>query len=207
MRTGFAIVGIALALSGCDQLFGSGNNNNKGSTDAGADAGPVDGGPDMAHYTGGDIPLGATVHRLLAGESANVPSGALAAYAVTWSNGSFLLQWTGPGGQPGTRFTGSVWTRGTFTAAVPGCGGGCAFGPTDYFSQATPVPSGGQRIDFDTAASANVLGLAFSVDTEPVYFELLVAGQPATQVTYYPDTDFGGQTNMPMEMPFGLTTQ
>jgi hypothetical protein len=202
---------LALAGAGCDLLFPKMPDAGRPSADGAATDGAVDAGtsdgPDMAHYAGGDVPVGATPYRLDPEVNAEVPPGAPVAYAITYSAGAFRLQWIGAGATAGSRFTGSIWTRGQFTGIAPGCQGSCVFDSGDYLSQPTPAPSGGQRLDFDTPAPTNVTGLDFTVSSEPVYFNLLVDGQSAAVVTYFPDTDLGGQTRNPNESPFALSTQ
>jgi hypothetical protein len=199
------LAALAAGTCGCDVLFPKGNVDGGGGG-APLDAAVIDSGPDMAHPVGGDLPASAAVYRIIAGANADVPSGAPVAYAITYSGGAYRLEWIGSGAPIGDHFSGSIWTRGSFTTITPGCSGHCEFSSGDWLSQPTAVASGGQRLDFDTLAPQSTTGLDFVVDTEPVYFQLLVAGQPSPGATWYPDTDFGVTRN-PGEMPFGLSTQ
>jgi hypothetical protein len=75
------------------------------------------------------------------------------------------------------RFTGSVWTAGHFLAFSPGCDdGSCDLEDGDYVSGVESAPGGGERIDWDTLAKDGWDGFSFTVDDQPLYFQVNVDG-------------------------------
>jgi hypothetical protein len=166
------------------------------------------GGP--AHpYVGGAIPTGAVVHRILNGASTIVNPGSQAGFGITSNSGStFRLVWTGDAATSGSyrAFYGSVWTQGTFTSVTRGCFQSfCPLESDDVVSTAVQLANG-QRIDFDASTTNGLDGFDFTVDDEPVYFDLIIDGGRYPDLVLFPATDNGGQVSRVASIPFGLTT-
>jgi hypothetical protein len=159
---------------------------------------------------GGSVPSGAVVHRILPGASTIVQPGAQAGYGITANTGgSYRLVWTGDAGASGTwrEFWGSVYTPGRFLQIVPGCNGGiCQLESNDSLTGAIQT-GGGQRIDFDAFAADGLDGFDFIVDTEPVYFDLIIDNARYPNLVFFPATDNGGAISNVAAIPFGLTTR
>jgi hypothetical protein len=100
--------------------------------------------------------------------------------------GSYRFRWTSDnlvrhGGV--RRFHGSVWTAGHFLSVVPGCqDASCPLETDDYLSAVQSAPGGGERIDWDTLAKDGWDGFSFTVDAQPMYFDVNVDGRPRPEV-------------------------
>ena len=158
---------------------------------------------------GGPLPSGAPVHSILAGAGVTVAPGQQAGYAITAnSGGSYRFFWTGDSKVSGTysEFWGTVWTAGNFTSITPGCAGGiCALEADDFVGTSTSV-NGGNEIDFDTFATDGLDGFDFVVDTQPVYFNMVIDGTAYPSLVFFTDAS-SGQIANPAALPFGLTVQ
>lgn len=160
-------------------------------------------------HHGGALPSGAPLYQSAPGAPVTL-SADEAGYAITTSAGlSYRAVWTGSTGANNDfrHFFGSIWTAGHFTSVDPGCGGHCALEASQDFVSAPVVAPGGERIDFDTLASDGLDGLDFTVDTEPVYFDLYFNGQHEPQLVNFADANQGGAQAVTDAAPFGLVTQ
>lgn len=195
---------VAVGCGGSGGSFGFG----PGSPDLGGHRGGHFFSVDMAgggsHHTGGAVPSASTpVYVIQSGVSVATNPSAGPSYAISANSGNaYRLVWL-DGASVG-HFTGSVWTRGTFTSVTPGCGGVCLLQSEDFVSVALLL-AGGQRVDFDsrTGSGASV-GLDFTVDTEPVYFQLQLEDQAAHGISYFISGGTGQQSTAGAT-PFGLT--
>jgi hypothetical protein len=131
-----------------------------------------------------------------------------AGYGVTANlGGAYRLVWSGDAAASGAHreFRGSVYTPGSFSSLLPGCGGACPLEADDFVSQPIGIP-GGERIDFNTLATTGLDGFDFSVSAEPVYFDLLIDGARYPDLVFFPSSDTGTMVS-PAAIPFGLTTR
>lgn len=154
------------------------------------------------------IPSDAPVSRILPGAGTIIQPGIQAGYGITASLGStFRIVWTGDAAASGSyrSFTGSIYTLGNFLTLIPGCGGECPLEGGDYISAPLATP-GGTRIDFNTVTSIGLDGLDFSVDVEPVYFDLLIDGLRYPSLVFFTETTTQAIASAPA-IPFGLTTR
>jgi hypothetical protein len=158
--------------------------------------------------SGGGGVVGAPTYRIQPGGSTIISPGTQAGYGITANlGGSYRAVWTGDSAVSGqySNFTGSIYTPGHFTSFDPGCGGGCPDESNDVFYAPTAVAGGGEQITFDTIATDGIDGVDFSVDLEPVEFDLRIDGTAYPDLVFFPDTDTG-QISSPESNPFDLTT-
>lgn len=152
------------------------------------------------------IPAGPT-YEITLNASTVVEPGVQAGYGITANyGGAYRLVWTGDGAVTGSweSFWGSVYTPGTFSQIVPGCNyGACPLEQGDWVSNAINV-SGGQRIDFDSAALDGLDGFDFVVDAEPVTFDLYINGIHYPDLVLFPAYANGGAISTVASIPFAL---
>ena len=132
-----------------------------------------------------------------------------AGYFITANVGAtYRLVWTGDVNQTAVfrNFHGAVYTSGRILSVTPGCDRDtCPLESGDNISVVTTF-SGGQRVDSDTVTADSLDGFDFSVDTEPVMFDLYIDGGRYPSNVYFPAADNGGQVSSPSQFPFGLST-
>lgn len=184
-RTSILAFALAIALAGCG------------------------GGSSHEYYHGGAVPSGVPVYRITPGAGTIVQPGVQAGFGASANvGGSYRLVWTGEGNTTGaySRFWGAVYTSGRFNSITPGCGGYCTLQGDDWVSVGQDA-SGGQRVDFDSVTAGGINGFDFTVDREPVYFDLFIDGRHEPALFFFPATDNGGAISSVAAIPFGLTTQ
>ncbi len=157
------------------------------------------------------IPPASTPTFHVANAATNVEAGVVPGYGIRSLGGNtYRVFWTGDGNTAGGgyhEFWGTMWTTGTFSNQLIGCGGGfCALEPGDFVSTPYGV-TGGQRIDWDTFASDGDDGFEVTASTEPVYFDMFVDGSRLPNLVFFPDSTKSGAISSPSAIPFGLTTQ
>jgi len=147
----------------------------------------------------------------VANAATNVQAGVVPGYGIRSLGGNtYRVFWTGDGNTAGGgyhEFWGSMWTTGTFSNQLIGCGASfCAIEPGDFVSTPYQV-STGQRIDWDTFASDGNDGFEVQASTNPVYFDLFVDGKRVPSLVFFPDATKNGAIASPSAIPFGLTSQ
>jgi hypothetical protein len=154
---------------------------------------------------------GLPIYTLQVGAAIAIEAGTKTGYVLTADRpGSYKFRWTGDAlvaGRRSRRFNGAIWTSGHFTSLVPGCGdGSCALEKMgDYVSAIRRLPGGGERIDWVTTASEGWDGFSFTADSEPVFFDVNVEGEPRSDLFAFPAAGVGPST--PASNPFGIASR
>ncbi len=162
------------------------------------------------HPLGADAPFppgNTTSYQITPDVAVSVAAGVQAGYGITTATGdAFQLYWTGYGQSVGMfqEFWGSIYTPGAFSNVSTGCSGspGCPIEADDFVSQPYAV-AGGERIDFDTFAIDEVDGIGFTVNVEPVFFDLYIDGQHRPMEVFFQSTATGQIANVAV-IPFAL---
>lgn len=219
----FAVSLAALALVGCGGDGSSSSTAGGGGGSGGAGgggsnttgAGMTTTGNGMTTTTGigmggPPVPTDAPVYNLLPGAETLVGPDYQASFGITALDSSnYRIIWSGGTGSDGApvAFEGSIWTKGTFKSITPGCDDqSCEFEEGDEIVPQSIV-DGGQYFGFKAKATTDLDGIDFSVDQEPVYFELLHEGFPTTTRVLFPKTENGGGMSQPEQIPFALQTK
>jgi hypothetical protein len=130
---------------------------------------------------GPPVPVGAPVYKLSPGAMTPIAPGTQAGFGISGDGaGSFKLIWTGNTGpgNPAVAFEGSIWTTGHFSNILLGCfNDSCALESDDVISPPDGAMGGGEHIGFKATSTNDLDGFEFTVDKEPVYFELTYDGQ------------------------------
>jgi hypothetical protein len=116
----------------------------------------------------------------------------------------FKVVWTGDGATPGIlhELWGSIYSPGAFSDVLVGCeNDACPIESNDLVS-AVYLVSGGERIDFDTMCADELDGIEFSVNAEPVYFDLWADGARQPMQVWFTAAPSGMLANAG-EIPFG----
>jgi hypothetical protein len=118
----------------------------------------------------------------LLGPRVHISEGRALGYELTAEGqGRYRFRWTTDNRVHHTgvrRFHGTVFTPGHFVSLVPGCDDqSCELEDGDFVSAIEPVPTGGERIEWDTLAKDGWDGFSFAVDGAPLYFEIYVDGR------------------------------
>jgi hypothetical protein len=168
---------------------------------------------DAASGPGQTVPPSTTLSYVLEvdGEVPIAP-GTLVGYALTASAlKSYQLRWTGDAKVAGTGFShfyGAVYTTGHFISDKPGgcpSAAPCKLETGDEVSAPIPLKSGGERIEWSTNASTGWDGFIFTVDVEPIYFDVYADGMSRPGLVEFRDPE--GMVEMPTVSPFGMSSQ
>lgn len=156
------------------------------------------------------LPVGVATYAAKVGGTLPLAPGQQVGYALTATAlETYQFRWTGDAAATGSgyrEFYGSVWTVGHFTSVTPGCvGNKCPLESGDYVSAVENI-AGGERIDWDTFASDGWDGFSFTVDSEPVYFDVYVDGLRHADLFYFPSAINGSAPTNPATTPFGITS-
>jgi hypothetical protein len=160
---------------------------------------------------GPPVPVGAPVYNMKPGGGTSVGPGSQAGYGITGDGaGTFVIFWTGntQPGNPPVAFEGSIWTQGHFSGIALGCSDdSCTLEAGDVVGPVDGSMGGGEHIGFKTTATDDLDGLEFTVDKEPVYFDLMYDGQRQNGRVVYSNADKGGSFGNPQMIPFGITSK
>jgi hypothetical protein len=152
---------------------------------------------------------GVPTYKIQPGVPTGVQPGVQAGYSITSSGpGAYRIFWTGDVKSGGEYhlFTGRIHTPGHFTQSIPGCSdGSCALEAGDSVSSPTQDATG-QTIEFNTYASVATDGLDFTVDMEPVTFDLDIDGAAFPNLVFFPDAQQSGTVATVASTPFNLVT-
>ena len=147
------------------------------------------------------------VYSIASGFGTPIKPGVQAGYGITsGGGGSYRIVWTGDAAASGSYhvFRGVVTTAGNMSDPVRGCAdGSCPLESGDSVSNATPIRDGTQ-ISFDTTATDGLDGFDFSVDTEPVYFDIYIDDVHFPNLVNFPNAALGGDSSTVSAIPFEL---
>jgi hypothetical protein len=193
MRTLHLFALVTLVCGGCVVVHDNGGGGGAGGGGGGGVGGGGGGGP--------------PVYRVQPGASTVIVAGTQPGYGITASlGGTYRAVWTGQGPHAYNNFTGTIYTPGHFTDVTPGCSGNaCPVEANDIFNAPFAVAGGGEQFTFDTVASTGIDGVDFTIDLEPVEFDLVIDGVRYPDLVFFTNTDTGSVVS-PSTIPFDLTT-
>jgi hypothetical protein len=168
---------------------------------------------DAGTEPGVSVPPSSTIsYELVVGGTVPISPGEKVGYSLTaTAPKTYQLRWTGDQrtGEMGySHFYGAVWTTGRFTAFARGEDGtpcACALEKGDQVDAPVAAPGGGERINWSTVATIGWDGFTFSVDTEPIYFDVFADNARRPTITEFPAFP-GGAPTSPETSPFGMSS-
>jgi hypothetical protein len=149
---------------------------------------------------------GMPIYQIATGASVTMQPGNETGFGITaGGGGNWRLVWTGDSAVSGyaRELTGSISTAGRFTDLAPGCAdGSCPLERNDTVGGVESTASG-ETVRFDAFATTGLDGVDFSVDSEPVTFDLFVDGVHQPQLVLFPT---GRGDSSVASVPFSLQT-